>query len=499
MGSSDQKNVFLAVILSGLVLVTWQAYFAPKPVPVTESSQTVSEKGVEQLQPTTNTAQPTNNTIPQQAPLEANTISTPERAVQTYTLNNKDFSVDINDDLSIVNIVNPDVKHTYVETLGKENAYTVKAMTATGYASLQFNLTKNSENTLTGVNPETGTRVSITLDDIGKVNVSLSSQNDVNYRLSFDSKKEELENRKFREYLFYKNSELEKFSVGSEEKGEGTFDWAAVDFNYHVMAVIMPKKVIGKYSSNEQGQLNFDLVNAAKSFEYSVVFAKKNYDTLAQYGGKLEHSVDFGFFAILAVPILRGLQFFYDFIPNYGVAIIFLTLIIRLITFPLQFKSFKSMKQMQKIQPDLAKLKEKYKDDPQRMQKETMELFKKAGANPLGGCLPMVLQMPVFFAFYQVLYNAYELVEAPFAFWIHDLSIKDPMYVLPVIMGIAMFGQTKLNPSATSDPMQKKMMLFMPVVFTFIMKDLPAGLNLYIFVSTVFGIVQQLFVYRVVK
>ena len=111
----------------------------------------------------------------------------------------------------------------------------------------------------------------------------------------------------------------------------------------------------------------------------------------------------------------------------------------------------------------------------------------------------MILQMPVFFAFYQVLFNAYELVEAPFYFWVTDLSIKDPFYVLPVLMGIAMFGQTKLNPSATADPMQKKMMLFMPLIFTFIMKDLPAGLNLYIFISTLFGIAQQLLVYKVVK
>jgi len=130
------------------------------------------------------------------------------------------------------------------------------------------------------------------------------------------------------------------------------------------------------------------------------------------------------------------------------------------------------------------------------LQKETMELFKRSGANPLGGCLPLIAQMPIFFAFYQVLYNAVEFVGAPFAFWIVDLSIKDPYYVLPVLMGGSLFLQMKINPTPTTDPMQKKIMMFMPLIFLFIMKDLPAGLNLYIFVSTIFGIVQQLLVYK---
>ena len=194
--------------------------------------------------------------------------------------------------------------------------------------------------------------------------------------------------------------------------------------------------------------------------------------------------------------MLHGLQWFYSFFPNYGVALILLTLVIRMLLFPLSFASFKSMKKMQKVQPELAKIKEKFKDDPPRMQKETMALFKKAGANPLGGCLPMLLQMPIFFAFYRVLYGAVELVGAPFYGWIHDLSIADPYYVLPVIMAITMFAQQKLTPATSADPTQQKVMMFMPLIFGFIMKDLPAGLNLYIAVSTAFGIGQQLLVYK---
>lgn len=167
-----------------------------------------------------------------------------------------------------------------------------------------------------------------------------------------------------------------------------------------------------------------------------------------------------------------------------------------MLTFPLQYKSFKSMKKMQVIQPELTKIREKFKSDPQKLQQETMALFKKAGANPLGGCLPLILQMPIFFAFYQVLYSAVELVDAPFYWWILDLSEKDPYYILPILMSIAMFFQQKITPATVTDPVQKKILLFMPLVFGLIMKDLPSGLTLYILVSTIFGMAQQLYVYK---
>jgi YidC/Oxa1 family membrane protein insertase len=214
-------------------------------------------------------------------------------------------------------------------------------------------------------------------------------------------------------------------------------------------------------------------------------------------GRFLKHSIDFGFWGFFAELILKGLQFFYTLIPNYGVAIILLTFLVRLITFPLQYKSFVSMKKMQVIQPELTKIREKFKDDPMRLQKESMDLFKKSGANPLGGCLPMLLQLPVFFAFYKVLYSAVELVDAPFIGWLTDLSNKDPFFVLPLLMTGAMFLQQKLTPTTVTDPVQKKVFMFMPLIFGFIMKDLPSGLSLYIFTSTILAIAQQLLVFKI--
>jgi YidC/Oxa1 family membrane protein insertase len=178
-------------------------------------------------------------------------------------------------------------------------------------------------------------------------------------------------------------------------------------------------------------------------------------------------------------------------VHNYGVAIILLTVLVRLLFYPLTLKSQKSMKAMQRLQPQIASLKEKYKDEPAKMQQEQMALFKTHKVNPMGGCLPMLVQLPVFIALYAVLGNSIELFQAPFFGWIQDLSTKDPYYIYPVLMGVSMFVQQKLTPAVGMDPAQQKVMMFMPVLFSGMMINLPSGLTMYIFVSTLLGIFQQ--------
>lgn len=227
--------------------------------------------------------------------------------------------------------------------------------------------------------------------------------------------------------------------------------------------------------------------------DYYVYIGPKEYDNLKKLGVGLEHIVDFGFFSIIAMPLFWVLKQFYSISNNYGVAIIILTTVVRIPFIPLINKSQESMKKMQDIQPRMAEVKEKYKNDPQKMQKETMELYKKHKVNPLGGCLPMLLQIPVFFALYKVLLIAIELRDAPFMFWIHDLSVKDPYYVLPVIMGVTMVIQQKMTPS-TMEPMQQKIMMLMPVVFTFMFLSFPSGLVVYWLINNVLSIAQQFYV-----
>lgn len=219
-------------------------------------------------------------------------------------------------------------------------------------------------------------------------------------------------------------------------------------------------------------------------------FGPKKIDILTKVDPKFENVVAFGMFSSLAKPLLDLLKWFHSLVQNYGFAIILLTLLVRMAVLPFNIMSYKSMTKMKEVQPQLQAIREKYKDDPVRSQQETYAIFKEHKVNPLGGCLPMLLQFPIFIALYQVLGQSIELYQAPFMFWIDDLSLKDPFYVLPVLMGITMFIQMKITPQAM-DPQQAKIMSILPIFFTFIMLALPSGLTLYIFVSTLFGIIQQ--------
>lgn len=227
-----------------------------------------------------------------------------------------------------------------------------------------------------------------------------------------------------------------------------------------------------------------------KWFAYS---GPKSLATLEKIDKDLASVVNLGFFNQIARILLVLLKWFHSVFGNWGVAIILLTLLVRLLVLPLNVTTFRSTKAMQKLQPLIASIRERYKDDPQAMNRETMALWKEHKVNPLGGCLPMLLQLPIFFALYQVLGQSIELYQAPFFGWIHDLSVKDPFYVLPVLMGICMYFQGKLTPT-TMDPTQQKIMQFLPVVFSLMMITLPAGLTLYIFINTLAGILlQQMF------
>lgn len=220
-----------------------------------------------------------------------------------------------------------------------------------------------------------------------------------------------------------------------------------------------------------------------------------DYDLLEAAGHQFEEAKDYGFFAVLAKPLMHVLKFFYGFLGNYGWSIILLTICIKVIFWPLTQKSYKSMKGMQKLQPEMQKLREKYGSDKQRLNQEMMTFYKENKVNPLGGCLPMLIQIPVFFALYQVLLGAIELRHAPFMFWLTDLSAKDPYYITPIIMGATMFIQQKMTPT-NMDPNQAKIMLMMPIIFTFLFLNFPSGLVIYWMVNNLLTILQQYLIKR---
>jgi len=234
----------------------------------------------------------------------------------------------------------------------------------------------------------------------------------------------------------------------------------------------------------------------ATVFQVKNVLGPKRYQMLERIGHRLEKSVDFGVFAPISRLLLKILFLFQSFVSNWGVAIILLTVLVKLLLTPLQQKSFKSGERMRALKPEIDKLNEKYKDNAQEKQKATMALYKQQGVSPLGGCLPMLLQMPIWIALYSTLRTSPELYRAGFFGWITDLSEPDPFFITPVVMGALMFLQQRITPMA-GDNMQMKMMMYvMPIMFTAMMLFLPSGLTLYILVNTVLSLVHQWIVRR---
>lgn len=219
---------------------------------------------------------------------------------------------------------------------------------------------------------------------------------------------------------------------------------------------------------------------------------------LQEIADGLDLTVDYGFLWWLAQPLFYLLTFIHSFAGNWGLAIIGLTIIVKTLLYPLSATSFRSMAKMRKLQPEMARLKERHGDDRQAFSQAMMELYKKEGANPLGGCLPILLQMPVFLALYWALMESVELRQAPFYLWINDLSAMDPYFILPILMGVSMFLTQRLQPEPP-DPIQAKVFKFMPIMFTFFFLWFPSGLVLYWLVNNILSILQQLYVTRQIE
>lgn len=312
-----------------------------------------------------------------------------------------------------------------------------------------------------------------------------------------------------------------------EEKDSyfGQIGWSGYTERYFMTAVMPEKRADGKTAhgklklsfSNEVVTNRYiqkmDPLNPGKQVDYPFTFymGPKSLKVLGQYDNSFKQAINFGFFNILAKPLLIVMNTIHNVIPNYGIAIILLTIIIKVLFWPLGTKSYKSMNKMKKVQPLMSEIREKYKDDKQRINKETMALYKTYKVNPASGCLPLLVQMPIFLALYRMLYQAIELRHAPFVGWINDLSAPDrllefdfaiPMMqepygipMLTVIMGASFLLQQKMTPT-TGDPMQAKMMMLMPIFMTVIFINFPAGLVLYMFVNNIISMGQQYYIQK---
>ena len=296
--------------------------------------------------------------------------------------------------------------------------------------------------------------------------------------------------------------------IATQPVYDGDFHYAGVDDNYFMTAALVPGAIRVTYSpvtipppanSKDAARelISFSLEPHQSGAPVRFFAGPKDFDVLSSIDRDVARAIDFGMFTVIVVPLLRSLKWVNTYVGNYGWAIIILTFFINVILFPLRHKSVVSMRKMQEIQPEVKAIQERYSKlkatDPakQKMNTEMMALYKEKGVNPASGCVPMLLTMPFIFAFYALLSVAIELRGAPFIGWIHDLSAHDPYFVTPILMGVSQVWQQRLSPAAGMDPIQQKMMMLMPVFFTFLFLWYPSGVALYWLVNNVWAIGQQ--------
>jgi YidC/Oxa1 family membrane protein insertase len=306
--------------------------------------------------------------------------------------------------------------------------------------------------------------------------------------------------------IYTEQEKFQKLAFGDLDKGKASFPktadngWVAMLQHYFVSALLTPEKAPREYYAKrlEENLYSVGVIlpvaaiapNASGSVSVSLYAGPQEQDALKSIAPGLDLTVDYGWLTVVAAPLFWLLQFLNKWVANWGVAIILLTVIIKAVFFPLSAASYKSMAKMKLVTPRMTKLREQYGNDRARLNQAMMELYKTEKINPLGGCLPIVVQIPVFISLYWVLLASVELRHAPFYLWIHDLSAQDPYYVLPLLMMGSMVIQTKLNP-VPPDPVQAKVMMIMPFAFGVMFFFFPAGLVLYWLVNNILSIAQQ--------
>ena len=552
------KKTIIAFALSFVILVGWSFFFGPskKPVPTeqkTTSQETLTQQPVQPVPTTVEKAQETslNGAVP--APM-----------APVPRADEKDITVDTPLYEAVFSNVGPAIKSfklkKYRETIAADSPLIDLATLKDGlghYLAVGFqdqavnglgNLVYHADRDVIRLNPssppeqltfKTQTEKGLTLvqtfhfyPDQYRIDLKIDVTNGTATPLtgSFTASLLAMPPKTKSSYYSYdgfavllddKLEETKVEDVNEEKTVSGKLGWVAYEDNFFISAVVPEEAVKGTFQARKlssgalQGNYMLPPVTidplALQSTRYEYYLGPRDLGIMKKFGKNLEQAINFGWTDIIAKPLLYVLRFFYNYIHNYGVSIILLTVLVKILFWPLTHKSYKSMNEMKKLQPLMAKIREKYKNDKQKMNQEIMGLYKTYKVNPMGGCLPMVIQIPVFFALFRVLGNCIELRHAPFVFWINDLSAPDrllhfsfkipfmtPPYGIPVLtllMGASMFLQQKMTPTP-GDPAQAKIMMFLPVIFTFMFINFPSGLVLYWLTNNLLSIGQQ---YRIHK
>lgn len=543
----DLYRAFLAIVLSFLILIGYQ-YFFVKPAPQQSSTPSQSQQVIDSTrQPTAPSVPAAASAIKSPAPVSADpnardiTVDTPfytavlneqgggfkSFVLKKYrTQMEKDsgpmqlvlgkeptelpilFSLD-NGAVSNIPSYRADKTNIILNNQNNTDHLDMSASLADGI-KIGRTLTFHADSYLIGVEY----KVENTTDKPAQISPALSLFNEPFGHASETSK-----------YLFsgpaaYVNGALVETKAKKLTDGpivlQGKVSWTGYVDNYFMTSVVplsSNARTVTLQGTEQRVQtvisegLQTLPAHGVMSFDYKIYFGPKKLQILQAAGAELDKAVNYGWLDVLAKPMLWLLNFFHQYSGNYGFAIILVTILIKLVFWPITQKGMKSMKNMQKLQPKIAKLREKYKDDPAKMNQEMMTLYKTYKVNPVGGCLPMLIQIPFFFALYRVLMASIELRHAPFMLWMNDLSAPDRLWigwdipylhgipVLTLLMGVSMYLQQKMTPT-TADPTQARIMQFLPVIFTFMFINFASGLVLYWFVNNLLSILQQQLINR---
>lgn len=557
----DQKRLILAIVISVIVLVGYQTFFVTPQVQNTVSQQQTENQTQAQQEANQRTApnvseyvvntkqQPDALLLPKKdariisvsTPLYQMTISEYGAAIKSLEL--KNYRASNKKDAPLKQLVSEQLPQGTLTTNLKDQSipelnsavYTAKIDTNTyelteGEQQIEFVFTSPQNIVVKKIYTFNADSYMIHCDVVFQ-NGSDMPLNDALVISTPGLYNEEVESRSrfaFEGPIAYINNEYKAIDPDDIEEQNifnGKIGWSGFSERYF-MTVVMPKKAQDDTTQDAFMELAFannwvtsnyvqkmTRLDPGQQGEYSFTFymGPKSEKILGGYDNSLKNAINFGFFNILAKPLLIGMNIIHDYIPNYGIAIILLTILIKLIFWPLGTKSYKSMNAMKKLSPLMMEMREKYKDDKQRMNKEIMGLYKTYKVNPAGGCLPMLVQMPIFFALYKMLYQAIELRHAPFLGWITDLSAPDRLFsfnfsipmmqepygipVLTLVMGASFLLQLKMTPTG-GDPMQAKIMMLMPIFMTVIFINFPAGLVLYMFVNNIISMGQQYYIQK---
>ncbi len=511
----DSKTI-LAIILMGLVLIGWNFYTSKKyreiNSAIAATTTTLQPDQVSAAQPVESTSQndkakefPKELEVPEKLTevISENAsfkISSSGLSIKDYTLlkhfsrQNEAIKLGALNDIGLFKFSLVDGRSLNFQ-IEEEGPYLWSASTLSGNTKILVKLEYNSK--------DYNFKYNIALSNIDKSFPGLKVSSG-EHHITFPAPSFFLPTFDTQEIFVKHENNVERFNTTSPANERSTSflrgNIVSIGTQYFGFAMldrsgIIPSIEIKKQSETvELVEFNYMTSNVSEQVNLEITgFAgPKSSPLLKNVDPQLVEVVNFGFFGPIGKVLLEVIRWFYGFFPNWGLAIVLCTVLVRFAVFPFNYMSYKSTQKMVALQPKIAALKEKFKEDPTRLNTEMMTLMRSEKVNPLGGCLPLLLQMPIFFALFQVLGHSIELYQAPFIFWIEDLSLKDPYYILPVLVGAVTWAQQKITP-APVDPAQAKILQWMPVIFSIFMIGLPSGLALYTFVSTLFGVVQQQF------